>query len=159
MEHLNIILIVVVAALTVLSYFKGKGVLFSLIISFYPASIIYLSFPYKAKFLFSTSNSLNTFYSHAFIYLVFFILSFFVSKKIVHADGTHSGVGGFFEALLLSISVVILTTALAFHILPYRDIYNLGTEIQTFLSSDLGYFISVISPMAVVYWMTRRYYY
>ena len=158
MEHLNIILIVVVAALTALSYFKGKRILFALIVSFYPASIIYLSFPYKEKFLFSTANSLNTFYSHVFIYLVFFILSYFVANRIVHADGTHSGVGGFFEALLLSASVVILTTALAFHILPYRDIYNLGTEIQTFLSSDLGYFVSVISPMAVVYWMTNRYY-
>ena len=158
MEHLNIILIVVVAALTALSYFKGKRILFALIVSFYPASIIYLSFPYKEKFLFSTANSLNTFYSHVVIYLVFFVLSYFVANRIVHADGTHSGVGGFIEALLLSISVVILTTALAFHILPYRDIYNLGTEIQTFLSSDLGYFVSVISPMAVVYWMTNRYY-
>ena len=158
MEHLNIILIVVVAALTALSYFKGKRMLFALIVSFYPASIIYLSFPYKAKFLFSSTNSVNTFYSHVVIYLVFFVLSYFVARRIVHADGTHSGVGGFIEALLLSSSVVILTTALAFHILPYRDIYNLGTEIQTFLSSDLGYFISVISPMAVVYWMTNRYY-
>jgi len=69
----------------------------------------------------------------------------------------HSGVGGFIEALLLSISVVLLTVALTFHILPYRDIYNLGAQLQTFLNGDLGYFISVAAPMGVIYWMTSRY--
>ncbi len=157
MAHLNIILLITLALLTALSYFRGKRTLFALIVSFYPASILYVAFPYKEKFLFSTANSLNLFYSHALIYIVFFVLSYFVANRIIHADGTHSGVGGFIEALLLSASVVLLTTALAFHILPYRDIYNLGAELQGFLSGNLGYFVSVIAPMAVVYWMTNRY--
>lgn len=159
MISFNITLVIVIAVLTALTFYKGKGLLFSLLVSFYPASIMYASFPYKAKFLFSTTSAQNTFYSHLGIFAVFFILSFLVARRIVHSDGTRGGFIGFLDALLLSASVVVLTVALTFHILPYRDIYSLGAQFQNFFSGSLGYFVSIVSPMAVLYYMTGRNYY
>ncbi|MCF7865097.1 MAG: hypothetical protein K9M11_01140 [Candidatus Pacebacteria bacterium] len=158
MISFNITLIVVIAILTALSFYKGKSTLFSLIVSFYPAAILYASFPYKAKFILFKDSGEHIFYSHAIIFGIFFILSFLIARRIVHSSGTRSGIVGFLDALFLSASVVILTLALCFHILPYRDIYNLGAQFQNFFSSSLGYFVSVFIPMVVVYGMTGRRY-
>lgn len=154
--YLNIYLVVVIAILTALSYFRGKRILFAIIASYYPAVAMYMAFPYKAQAIFMKANADQIFYSHVALFFAFFILAFFVANRIVHTDGTHQGVNGFVEALLLSVSVVLLSTALTFHVLPYRDIYGLGMRIEGFLKGDLGYFVSMVLPIAVVYWMTRR---
>lgn len=158
MISFNITLLVVIALLTALSFYKGKSTLFSLIVSFYPAAMLYASFPYKEKMLLFKDTNEHIFYSHAIIFAVFFALSFWVARRIVHSDGTRSGFVGFLDALFLSISVVILTVALCFHVLPYRDIYNLGSQFQNFFSGSLGYFVSMFAPMFVLYWMTGRRY-
>ncbi len=158
MISFNIALIVVIALLTALSFYKGKSTLFSLIVSFYPAAVLYASFPYKANFILLKANNEQIFYSHAIIFAVFFLLSFLVARRIVHSDGMRSGVVGFLDALFLSASVVVLTLVLCFHVLPYRDIYNLGAQFQNFFSSSLGYFVSSFAPMFVLYWMTGRRY-
>lgn len=155
--YFNLAFIIVIAALTALSYYKGKRMLFSLIVSFYPAAALYASFPYKANFLLLSANSEQVFYSHAIIFAVFFAFSYFAVGKIVHSEGSHHGVAGFIEALLLSLSVVLLTVAACFHVLPSRDIYGLSTQIENFFTRDLGYFVSVLLPVAVVYWMRNRY--
>lgn len=158
MIYFNLTLIIVVAILTALSFYKGKSTLFSLILSFYPAAIMYASFPYKAKFIFFNANNSQIFYSHALIFLVFFTLSFLVSRRIVFSTGTRAGIIGFIDALFLSIAVVVLTVALTFHVLPYKDIYNLSTQFQNFFSSSSGYFVSILGPVVVLYAMTGRRY-
>jgi hypothetical protein len=158
MISFNITLLVVIAILTALSFYKGKSTLFSLIVSFYPAAILYASFPYKEKFILFKDTNQHIFYSHAIIFAVFFALSFLIARRIVHSDGTRAGFVGFLDALFLSISVVILTLTLCFHTLPYRDIYNLGAQFQNFFSSSLGYFVSAFIPLVVLFWMTGRRY-
>jgi hypothetical protein len=158
MISFNIALLITVALLTILTFYKGKSVLFSLIVSFYPAVLFYTTFPYKEKFVLFKDTSLHVFYSHALIFAVFFLLSFFVARRIVHSDGTRSGFVGFLDALFLSISVVLLTVQLSFHVLPYRNIYSLGSQFQSFFISPLGSFVSVLIPVVVLYWMTGRRY-
>ncbi len=154
----NITLIVVVAILTILSFYKGKSTLFALIVSFYPSFVLYTSFPFKKSLIFLNDNANQVFYSHVLIFAVIFLGFFFVARRIIHSDGNRSGFVGFIDALMLSVSVVLLTSALTFHVLPYKDIFGFGKEIQTFLSSSLGYFVSVAVPVFVVYWMTGRRY-
>ena len=156
LNYFNIALIVVVAVLTALSYYKGKRTLFAIIVSFYPAAALYAAFPWKSQFMFFGGGADQIFYSHALIFGVFFVLAFLTASRIVHSEGSHIGISGFMEALLLSVSVVLLTVALSFHILPSKDIYDLSASIQNFFTRDVGYFVSMVVPMAVVYWMARR---
>lgn len=154
---LNITLIAVILLLTVISFYKGRALLYSIILAFFPAAILYAAFPYKKEFIFFKDTTEQLFYSNLVIFLVFFILAFFGAVRIIHSDSIRSGIHGFIDSLVLSISVVLLTTALTFHILPYKDIYNLGTFVQGFLSGKLGYFFSMLIPVITIYWMTRRY--
>lgn len=154
---LNLTLIAVVLILTAISFYRGRSILYSIILAFFPAAALYAAFPFKQQMLFFRGNTDQLFYSNLIIFLGFFVLAFFGAVKIVHNEYTRSGLHGFIDALVLSISVVLLTTALTFHILPYRDIYHLGSYFQSFLSSKNGYFVSMLIPVVTIYWMTRRY--
>lgn len=156
-SNLNLTLITVVLLLTVISFYRGRSILYSIILAFFPAAILYAAFPFKQQMLFFTNGADQLFYSNLIIFLGFFALAFLGAVRIVHSEYTRSGIAGFVDALALSISVVLLTTALTFHILPYRDIYHLGSYVQGFLSSKNGYFISMLIPVVTIYWMTRRY--
>ncbi|MBU3668547.1 MAG: hypothetical protein FGM57_01110 [Candidatus Taylorbacteria bacterium] len=157
LSTLNITLIAVVLLLTIISFYRGRSILYSIILAYFPAAILYASFPYKKQMLFFQNGADQLFYSNLIIFLIFFCLSFFGAIRIVHSGESRAGLHGFIDALVLSISVVLLTTALTFHILPYKDIYNLGTLVQSFLSSKMGYFVSTLVPVITIYWMTRRY--
>jgi hypothetical protein len=149
----NITFFIVLILLTALSYYKGRSLLFTAIVSFYPTAIIYQSFPYQSKFLLLK----DTFYSHALLFAVFFFLIFFVARSIVHGGGMNRmGIAGFIDALLISLSVVLLVVLLCFKILPAKDVFDLSKDIQGFLTSGLGYFLSAVIPLAVVYWSTRN---
>ncbi len=154
---LNVTLIIVVLLLTVISFYRGRSILYSIILAYFPAAILYASFPYKQQFIFFKGGADELFYSNLLIFLGFFCIAFLGTIRIVHGGGTRTGLHGFIDSLVLSISVVLLTTALTFHILPYRDIYHLGSFVQTFLSSKMGYFVSMLVPVITIYWMTRRY--
>jgi hypothetical protein len=154
---LNLALGIVVLLLTVISFYRGRSVLYSIIIAYFPAAVLYDAFPYKQEMLFFKSNADQLFYSNLIIFLIFFCLAFFGAIRIIHSEGSRAGFHGFIDSLVLSVSVVLLTTALTFHILPYRDIYHLGSFVQGFLSGKLGYFVSMLVPVVTIYWMTRRY--
>lgn len=154
---LNLTLIVVVLLLTAISFYRGRSILYSIILAFFPAAILYAAFPFKEQILFFKDSSDQLFYSNLLVFVGFFALAFFGAVRIIHSEYTRSGFSGFIDALVLSISVVLLTTALTFHILPYKDIFHLGSYVQGFLSSKNGYFISMLVPVVTIYWMTRRY--
>lgn len=154
---INITLITVVLLLTVISFYRGRSILYSIILAFFPAAVLYAAFPFKQQMLFFKDGSDQLFYSNLIIFFGFFALAFFGAVRVIHSENTRSGLAGFIDSLVLSVSVVLLTTALTFHILPYKDIYHLGSYVQSFLSSTNGYFVSMLIPVVTIYWMTRRY--
>ncbi len=155
----NIALIIVLILLGILAFYKGRGVLFCIISSFYPSIILYQLFPYKKNFIFFTSTKDQLFISHALIFLVFFLLSYFIMNRTTHASSLIRGVSGLIDALLLSVSITALTVVLCLHVLPTRDIFNLSGSVERFFISDLGYFLSLLVPMAVVYHLSKKTYY
>lgn len=155
----NITLIAVIAILAILAFYRGKGLLFSIIISFYPALVIYKAFPYTERFIFFKDTAQQIYLSHLLVFFVFFLVIYFAVRRLTHGDGTAPGIGGAIDAILLSLGVTLLTLVLTFHILPSRDIYNLSAKLENFFTSDMGYFVGVTAPMALVYYMSRKTFY
>lgn len=152
----NIALIATLVLLVILTFYKGRGLMYSLIIAFYPTAVIYSSFPYLQKLILFKDTTLQIYISHASVFLILFVLVFLVTHRLSQYEGARSGIGGFVDALLLSLSVILLVMAITFHILPARDIYSLTKDIRDFFMSGLGYFICVLAPIVVLLVMTRR---
>ena len=152
----NIALIATLVLLVILTFYKGRGLMYSLIIAFYPTAVIFSSFPYLSKVIIMKDTAFHIYLSNAAVFLVIFILVFLVTRGLSHYDGARGGIRGFIDALLLSLSVILLVMAITFHILPARDIYSLTADLRDFFVSGLGYFVCVLAPIVVLLAMTRR---
>lgn len=153
----NIALIATLIVLVILTFYKGRGVMYSIIIAFYPTAVIFESFRiYLSKVIIAKDTAIHLYLSQALVFLVIFALVFLVTRRLSHYEGARGGVAGFIDALLLSVSVILLLMTLTFHILPATDIYSLTADIRDFFKSGLGYFVCVLAPIVVLLTMTRR---
>lgn len=153
----NIALIATLVVLVILTFYKGRGVMYSMIIAFYPTAVIFASFKaYMPNFKIVNDTAFHIYLSQAFIFLVIYALVFFVARRLSQYEGARSGVAGFVDALLLSVSVMLLVMTVTFHVLPARDIYSLTVDIRAFFTSDLGHLVCVLAPIVVLLAMTRR---
>lgn len=154
----NIALLVTLVVLVGLTFYKGKGLMYSLIIAFYPTAVIFAAYKeYLPKYLKLVSDtSFHVYLSEAFIFLVIFVLVFLVTRRLSHYDEPRSGIAGFIDALLLSVSVMLLVMTITFHVLPAMDIYSLTADVRAFFVSSQGNFVCVLAPIVVLLTVTRR---
>ena len=154
----NIILVAVLLILAVFAYLRGKGLLFSVITAFYPAIAVYKSFPYLEQFIVAKASSLQIFLSHLGVFIVIFLPIFFAVSRITKAGSSRSGIKGVIDSILLSASVTCLSIVLCLHVLPERDVYNMTSVLLNFFNSNLGYFISLVFPLGVIYYLSKKSY-
>ncbi len=155
----NIVLLIVFAVIAIFAFYKGKGIIFGVITSFYPAIVVYKAFPYIDNVIFFKDTSLQIFLSHLLVFFVIFVPIFFAVQRITHTSGGRGGISGLIDAALLAVSVIGLSLVLSLHILPARDIYNLTSSMLKFFNSELGYFLSLVVPLGVIFHMSRRSFY
>jgi hypothetical protein len=154
----NIALIATLVVLVILTFYKGRGIMYSIIIAFYPTAVIYASIPavYLTMITAVKDTSFHIYLSLAFVFLVIFALVFLVTRRLSHYEGARGGIAGFVDALLLSVSVILLVMTITFHVLPARDIFSLTTDIRAFFTSGIGHLVCVLAPIVVLLTMTRR---
>lgn len=154
----NLVLIIVFAVIGIFAFYKGREIIFSIITSFYPAIVVYKAFPYIDNVIFFNETSLQVFLSHLLVFAVIFLPIFFAVRRVMYARGGGIGPWAVIDAVLLSISVISLSLVLTLHILPARDIYNLASKTLSFFNSELGYFLSLVVPLGVIYHVSKRSY-
>ncbi len=148
---INLIVVASIAALTLLSYYKGSRILLATIISFYPSSMLYAALPIKDKALFLGDSGVNLFYSHALLFGAIFLIVFLAVFKILGHENLGYGSARWVNALLIGGSVVLATLALTFHILPAYNIFQIeNSGLLNFWASDWGYLISIIVPIIAI---------
>lgn len=155
---INIIIVVLIIALTLLAHFKGSRILLTAIIGFYPTAMIYAAIPDTTKkdLLFFGTTGASLFYSHLFVFAVIFTLVFLIVIRIMQNEGLSFGIQKWVNAILISTSFVLLLVALSFHILPAYDIFQFGTKAQNFWTSSNGYLLSIIAPLLVIWKVSKR---
>lgn len=156
MDIINLIVLGSVAVLALLAYYKGTRMLLTGIISFYPASLLYAALPIKGKMLFLGTTGTSLIYSHAVIFGLLFVISFFAIYRITQYGGLGFGVHKFINAILLGGSFTILVTAICFHVLPSYNVFQLtNADITNFWNSDWGYFTALFVPLIAI-WRVGR---
>lgn len=151
----NIIIVALIVCFTLLTHLRGARVTLTAILTFFPASMIYVALPQKESMLFLGTNGASLFYSHALVFGVIFMLVFFSVFKITQNEGLHFGVKKWINSILISISFVLLLVALSFHVLPAYDIFDLGARAQNFWASNTGYLVALIFPVFMIWKISR----
>ncbi len=148
---INITILIAIGALMLLAYYKGSRILLSVIVSFYPSSMLYASLPIKDSILLLGKSGIELLYSHALIFGIIFLIVFFAVFRIMGHENLGYGTARWINALLIGGSVVLVVLALTFHILPAYNIFQIeNSGIRNFWMSDWGYFTSMIVPIVAV---------
>ena len=155
MQYLT--LYIVLFILILLSFLKGKGHLFKIIVMAYPTMIIYKAIveyfgPSKINTLFGS----NIFINNLIVFLLILFPVYIALMRIVDNFKSHQSIKGIGESVLLALGIVLLTIGICFHILPDKDIFNLDKPFEVFFQGNLGYLTCMIVPMLSVFIMSKK---
>lgn len=155
MQYLTLYIVLLV--LILLSFLRGKGHLFKIIIMAYPTMVIYKALveyftPTKINILFGQ----NIFINNLIVFLLILIPVYIALVRIVDNFKSHQNIKGVGESVLLSIGIVLLTIGICFHILPDKDVFNLDRPFEVFFQGNLGYLTCMIVPMLSVFLMSKK---
>ncbi len=155
MQYLTLYIVLVV--LILLSFLKGKGHLFKIIVMAYPTMIIYKSIiEYVGADKINTLFGQNIFINNLIVFLLILIPVYIALMRIVDNYKSHQNIKGIGESVLLSLGIVLLTIGICFHILPDKDIFNLDKPFELFFQGNLGYLTCMVMPMLSVFLLSKK---
>ena len=145
---LNIIILLAVIFLLIFISFKtGKKLLYSLIISIYPSVYILKYIPFI---------ELNTDASKTIAFIVIYAIFVFILYTNLHPRNSYSKIGRLIEYSILTISFLLLFTAISFNEFPkISNFINFSKKINDFIK-DIPYNIALIIPIISVLVTTKK---
>lgn len=156
MQYLTLYIVLLVFIL--LSFVKGKHMLFNVILMTYPTVVIYRAIlDYTGvKFLNDMNFGVSTFTMHLGLFILVMIPVYISMIRIVNSFRLYHSLKGVAESIFLSVGIVLLTIGVCFHILPDKDVFNLDSSFELFFQSNLGYLMCMIVPMISVFLLSKR---
>lgn len=156
MQYLALYIVLLVFIL--LSFVRGKHVLFNIILMTYPTAIIYKAILEYAgtDFLDKMNFGASTFTMHTALFVLVLIPVYISMIRIVNEFKIHHSLKGVAESVVLSLGIVLLTIGVCFHILPDKDVFNLGKPFEVFFQSNLGYLTCMVVPMISVFILSKQ---
>ncbi|MES2623038.1 MAG: hypothetical protein V4576_01365 [Patescibacteria group bacterium] len=151
-------LYIVLLVFILLSFLRGKHVLFNIILMVYPTIVIYNAILDTAgsDFLNKMNFGVSPFTMHAILFGLVLIPVYISMIRIVDEFRLHHNIKGAAESILLSLGIVLLTIGVCFHVLPDKDVFNLGKPIEVFFQTDLGYLVCMVMPMISVFILSKK---
>lgn len=151
-------LYVVLLVFILLSFLRGKHVLFNIIIMAYPTAVIYKALLEvgAGKMLDDLNFGASIFTMHLILFLIVLVPVYIALFRITNSFRLGHSLKGAVESVVLSIGIVLLTIGVCFHILPDTDVFNLSKGFESFFQSDLGFLICVALPMVSVFLLSKR---
>ncbi len=151
-------LYIVLLTFILLSFLRGKHVLFNMIIMAYPTIIIYnaLIDIGTDKVLKDLNFGASPFMMHLILFLIVLAPVYISMFRITNSFRLGHSLKGAVESIVLSVGMVLLTTGVCFHVLPDTDVFNLSKPFETFFQSDIGYLVCFVVPMFSVFLLSKR---
>ncbi len=151
-------LYIVLLTFILLSFLRGKHILFNIILMVYPTAIIYNSIIEAGggNMLADLNFGASTFSMHLILFLIILCPVYIAMFRITNSFRLGHSLKGAMESIVLSVGIVLLTIGVCFHILPDADVFNLSKPVENFFQSDFGYLICVVIPMISVFLLSKR---
>lgn len=141
-----------------LCFLRGKHVLFNIILMTYPTAVIYKAILEYAgtDFLDKMNFGVSNFTMHTALFVLVLIPVYISMFRIVNEFKLHHTLKGVVESIVLSLGIVLLTIGVCFHILPDKDVFNLGKPFEVFFQTSLGYLVCMVVPMISVFILSKH---
>jgi hypothetical protein len=150
-----LLLIVVFAAAIIYGMWKGKKRLTSAILSFYPATLIYLNIPsdYLGKTQILGTSPSTIFYAHLILFLVIFLFIHIFINTYDTGSYSYASGGGAIETALLSVVALALFIIFIMHIVPISPVYAVNLPFFVYFDGPHAFFIWLVLPLIALYFI------
>jgi|AntRauTorckE6833_2_1112554.scaffolds.fasta_scaffold21514_3 hypothetical protein len=147
---LDILIILIIFTVLFLTSFKtGKKLLVSLIVSTYPAVLIFNSLTFS-------KINLGDLTAQAIIFLISYIFIVTIFWRNLHVKKYHNTWRKFLDYFLLSISYIILIISIYINSVSSLSIFYNFSETTINVVSVIPYSISLIIPVIIILLTNRR---
>jgi len=153
----NLTLGIVILVMTLLAFYRGRKVLYVMLISFFPAVMLYQAFTHWHPV---TSVLPAGFFSDTFnyrlgLFTIIYIFIFYIIQRIVGYEISRKGVHKALDSVFLSLGLVSESCILIFQTLALPDFYHLSSPIEVFLASASGTVIMLIVALFSLLYSSR----
>jgi hypothetical protein len=133
-----IIILVIFIASVFISFTKGEYILARFLLSFYPATLIFLYIPYV---------SLNTAMSQVIAYIAIFAGCYFFLKKNFTTGRSYKSSRRFADSVILGLSTVVTIMTIYYHVIPLDTIWKFSLPFSQYLTSIIPFGIWMLVPI------------
>ncbi len=129
----------------------GRGRMVTFVIAFFPAALLYKTFPYLDKLVFLEGDK-SVAMNKLLIFLVILIFFNIVIGRFVFSSGDYVGSGGIFKNGLLTISVVFLLLVMTYDVVNLDALHDFSERIdQFFIPSTKIFYFNLISLLVLAF--------
>src|SRR5258708_4907436 len=141
-----VVILVLVALGSAYAFLRGKRKAVSLILSFYPAVVIFRYLPFFKQYLANNQISAPEVLTQVVIFLVILIPIHLVLNRLIATEFSFSGIKKIIELLAFGVATSILAVFFSYQIVNMRSVYNFGGGIDILFSGNL-LFLWVVLPL------------
>lgn len=145
-----LIIIVLVAALFLYAWYIGRGQLVAILLAFYSAYAVYVTFPFMSYL--PTGPALTALLAQAGVYLGLSFLFFIILQRVVVSDFLYVGI---FGIVALSFFGAAFLIALAYHTFPVAAVYQFTPAIDVLFAPKEYFFWWFVAPAIGLFFLAR----
>ncbi|MBX4210628.1 hypothetical protein KW783_01510 [Candidatus Parcubacteria bacterium] len=128
----------------------GRSSLVALVLAFYPAILLFETFPYIRKVTLVSDAGSGIVINNLIIFLVFLSASFIAVRRVIGHDYSQ-GYKRYFESIILSLAATILVVTVTYHVVPIGKLYNFSAAFDVFFAGTAAYFWSLLIPLILIF--------
>ena len=144
-----IFLITLVVLFLALGLYIGKGKLVSLILSFYPTTLLFNTFPFMSRAVLLHGDKLVVCNKLA-IFLLFFIPINIIVDRYVFAESFGSSTSNALKVAGLALAVTILLVLFSYTTINYDVFHNFSAQIDLLFSTPARLFYWNLVPIVLL---------
>lgn len=153
----NLTLGVVILVMTLLAFYKGRKILYVMLISFFPAVMLYQAF---TLWNLVTSILPDGFFGDTFdyrlgLFSVIYIFIFYIIQRVVGYEISRRGMHKVLDSVFLSLGLVSESFLLIFQTLDLPNFYKLSPPVEAFLASSSGTVMMLIIALFSLLYSSR----
>ena len=145
-----LIIIILFSILFLFAWYIGRATLVSVLLAFYAAYAIYITFPYAS--LLPTAPAMTALLSQMALYAGLTLVFYIILRRVVVSDFLYVGI---FGTIILSFLGATFLIALAYHVFPVADVYNFTPAIDLLFAAKQYFFWWFAAPAIGLFFLAR----
>jgi len=145
-----LIIIILLSAFFLFAWYIGRGQLVAILLAFYTAYALYVSFPYQSYL--PTAPALTALLAQIILYGALVLIFYIILRRVVVSDFLYVGIFGLIALSFLGAAFLI---ALAYHVFPVADVYHFTPPIDMLFAPAKYFWWWFVAPAIGLFFLAR----